>query len=149
VVKGSTIDSVSQGDLADALLDRAERVVDRRDWTVLPGLIDMHAHLNLSAGRIPPEQWALEPEGVIMVHAAAAAQTALDADITTIRDCGSHGQTVFNLRRAFELGVACGPRLVLAGPPLTITGGHGWSFGGEADGPRACGTKSDPSSRTA
>jgi len=51
-----------------------------------------------------------------------------------VRDTGGRGTTTFALQRALELGLAVGPRILACGQPITITGGHTWYFGGEADG---------------
>ncbi|HEY2288881.1 MAG TPA: amidohydrolase family protein [Streptosporangiaceae bacterium] len=134
VVRGTRIEHVLQGEPPAAVTEGA-RVLDLRGATVLPGLIDMHVHLNMPGDGTPADGWMREPDGVLGVRAAFAAQTALDAGITTVRDCGSRGDTVFGLRRALELGYGRGARLVLSGAPITITGGHGHFLGGEADGP--------------
>lgn len=51
-----------------------------------------------------------------------------------MRDVGSRGMTAFDVREALQKGLGEGPRMLIAGPPVTITGGHTWYFGGEADG---------------
>jgi imidazolonepropionase-like amidohydrolase len=54
--------------------------------------------------------------------------------VTTLRDLGTPGTLGFRLRDAIRQGICQGPRLLLAGRPITITGGHLWYFGQEADG---------------
>jgi imidazolonepropionase-like amidohydrolase len=92
--------------------------------TVMPGLIDMHVHLT---GDPSGEFWreAVDPDewGVIM-GVKNAAITAR-AGFTTVREAGSARQTAFVLRRATEQGIISGPRIVAAGPALSIVGGHG------------------------
>lgn len=104
------------------------------DCTLLPGLIDAHVHLCLPGDGTPFPEAVAEPRGVVQAIALRNAQTALRAGITTLRDCGGFPDVLFALRRAISRGYAQGPRLVLAGWPLTITGGHCHYFGGEADG---------------
>lgn len=135
VVRGTKIEAVLQGEPPADVLDRAGQILDLPECTVLPGLIDMHVHLNMPGDGTSSDQWMHQPDGVLTAQAAFAAQAALDAGITTVRDCGSRGDTVFDLRRTQELGYGRGSRLVLSGQPITITGGHGWWLGGEADGP--------------
>jgi imidazolonepropionase-like amidohydrolase len=135
VVRGTKIEAVLQGEPPAGVLDGASQVLDLPDCTVLPGLIDMHVHLNMPGDGTAADQWMYQPDGVLTAQAAFGAQTALNAGITTVRDCGSRGNTAFDLRRARELGYGRGSRLVLSGQPITITGGHGWWLGGEADGP--------------
>jgi imidazolonepropionase-like amidohydrolase len=55
--------------------------------------------------------------------------------VTTVRDCGDQNGMLFALRRAMNEEVLSGPRLVLCGPPLTMSGGHAHFLGGQADGP--------------
>jgi imidazolonepropionase-like amidohydrolase len=135
VVRGSTIESVLQGEPPAAIADEADQVLDLPGCTVLPGLIDLHVHLNLPGDGTPFEQSAREPDGVLGAHTVVAAGVALDAGITTVRDCGSRVNTAFDVRRAHDLGYVRGSRMVLAGSPITVTGGHEWYLGGEADGP--------------
>jgi imidazolonepropionase-like amidohydrolase len=110
------------------------QVVDLPGCTLLPGLIDAHVHLNNRGDGTSLEDTVRESDGVLVASSASAAARALAAGITTVRDTGARGRTTFALRRAIELGLAQGPRLVLCGQPLTITGGHTWYLGGEADG---------------
>jgi imidazolonepropionase-like amidohydrolase len=135
VVRGTKIEAVLQGDPPAGIADQAERVVELPGCTVLPGLIDMHVHLNQPGDGTPADQWMLEPDGVIGAHTAVAAEVTLDTGITTVRDVGSRADTAFHVRRTHEFGYGRGSRMVLAGSPITITGGHGWNLGGEADGP--------------
>ncbi|HEV2440070.1 MAG TPA: amidohydrolase family protein [bacterium] len=109
--------------------------LDMPGHTLLPGLIDAHVHLELPGDGTPFETSARETDGVLLATAIHNAQTALRAGITTLRDCGSMRDTTLELRRAQRLGYAVVPRLHLCRCPVTITGGHCWYFGGEADGP--------------
>ena len=68
------------------------------------------------------------------MQAHANALTALHSGVTTIRDCGGKGTLMFRLRDAIRAGIVPGPRFILSGRALTITGGHCRYFGGEADG---------------
>jgi imidazolonepropionase-like amidohydrolase len=135
VVRGTRIESVLQGEPPAAIADEADQVLDFPGCTLLPGLIDMHVHLNLPGDGTPFERAAQEPDGVLGARTVVAAEAALDAGITTVRDCGSRVDTAFDVRRAHDLGFVRGSRMVLAGSPITITGGHEWYLGGEADGP--------------
>ena len=109
--------------------------LDLAGHTLLPGLIDAHVHLVLPGDGTPFETSVRETDGVLLATAIHNAQTALRAGITTLRDCGSMRDTTLEIRRAQRLGYAVVPRLHLCRCPMTITGGHCWYFGGEADGP--------------
>jgi imidazolonepropionase-like amidohydrolase len=74
------------------------------------------------------------PDEILLLTAYANARTALYSGVTTIRDCGGKGLLTFRLRDAIRAGIVEGPRFVLSGWPLTMTGGHCRYFGGETDG---------------
>jgi len=109
-------------------------VLDLREYTVLPGLINMHAHTVLPGDGTPLAQCMELPDELLLLQAHANTFLALQSGVTTIRDCGGKGTLTFRLRDAIRRGIVPGPRLVLSGRPLTITGGHCRYFGGEVDG---------------
>jgi imidazolonepropionase-like amidohydrolase len=133
VVDGRTILEVRQGSAADQVREEGATVLDYRGATLLPGLIDAHAHLNLP-GNGGIFEVLENSDAYVAVATADAARKALHAGITTVRDVGSRGTTAIDVREALRHGVGEGPRMLVAGPPMTITGGHCWYFGGEADG---------------
>ncbi len=108
------------------------------DGTVLPGLVDCHVHLiGIGDGRSGDELVTL-PDEVLTLQAARNARAHLYSGVTTVRDCGAKHSTTFMLRRAMEMGITPGPRLVLSGRPVAIIGGHLGYFGTEATGPDQC-----------
>ena len=119
----------------DGDIPRDAAVLDLGEYTVLPGLINMHAHTVLPGDGTPFEEWMQLPDELLLLQAHANALTALQSGVTTIRDCGGKGTLMFRLREAIRAGIVAGPRLVLSGRPLTITGGHCRYFDGEVDGP--------------
>jgi imidazolonepropionase-like amidohydrolase len=108
-------------------------VVDWSAHTVLPGLIDAHDHLTLDLG--DEEAQSRMPETWTTLQGAGNAARILAAGITTMRDCGGRLGLDVQLKRAIEAGVIRGPRVLVAGVPLTVTGGQAWFLGGEADSP--------------
>ena len=108
--------------------------LDLSNYTLMPGLINMHAHTVLPGDGTPFEEWMEQPDEILLLQAFANVRTSLYAGVTTIRDCGGQEMLTFRLRDAIRAGVVEGPRLVLSGWPLTITGGHCRYFGGETDG---------------
>ena len=60
-----------------------------------------------------------------MVLGAKNARLTMLAGFTTVREAGSEQQTAYSLRRGTAEGILAGPRIVAAGPPLSIVGGHG------------------------
>lgn len=108
------------------------QAIDLRGRYVAPGLIDAHCHITISGGRVE-EELAYDPRARIL-RAAHNARTTLHAGITTIRDtCGLDDSDIL-LRDAIRAGHAPGPRIVACGRMITMTGGHGWFYGQEADG---------------
>ncbi len=99
-------------------------VIDLSTKTVLPGLIDLHVHLTGDPGgdfrdeAVDPDEW-----GVVMGVKNAA--LTVKAGFTTVREAGSAQNTAFVLRRGTAEGKIAGPRIVAAGPALSIVGGHG------------------------
>jgi imidazolonepropionase-like amidohydrolase len=109
-------------------------VVDLGDATLLPGLIDVHQHLAFDASDDPVGHLEADDDATLLARMRQAAQRALVAGITTIRDLGDRGYLSLTLRDEFRNGQEVGPRILASGPPLTVTGGHCWFLGGEADG---------------
>lgn len=102
--------------------------------TLLPGLIDTHTHLIMPGNGVAIMEYATLPDELLLLTAAQNAHRALRAGVTTVTDLGAKGQLTFRLKDAIQRRIVPGPRLVLCGRALTITGGHGWPWLGEADG---------------
>lgn len=132
VVSDGKIESVITGELPSHLADAT--IHDHPDSTILPGLIDTHVHLNLPGDGTILEDAIRESEGVLVATSAYATAKALKAGITTVRDLGAKGRTAIDVRRALQLGHGDGARVVACGQAITVTGGHVWYLGGEADG---------------
>jgi imidazolonepropionase-like amidohydrolase len=106
---------------------------DLAGLTILPGLIDLHVHLLLDAGN-NPEASLNQPLPYQALQAAKRAQAMLEAGITTIRDLGGREYVEMSVKRALNEGWLPGPRLLVSGKVLTMTGGHGYFIGAEVDG---------------
>jgi imidazolonepropionase-like amidohydrolase len=132
VIAGGRIESVITGELPSDLANA--EIHDYPGATILPGLIDTHVHLNLPGDGTILEDAVRETEGVLVATSALATGKALKAGITTLRDLGAKGRTAIDVRRALQLGHGDGARVVACGQAITVTGGHVWYLGGEADG---------------
>lgn len=97
--------------------------IDLSGKTILPGLIDMHVHLDGPADiggyrglEFTDSFWAMTAVG--------NAKAMLDAGFTTVRNVGSDNRNDIGLKQAIDNGYAVGPRIVPAGYALGATGGH-------------------------
>jgi imidazolonepropionase-like amidohydrolase len=133
-IEGGRIVAVGPAASLRAAVAPGEEVVDFGEATLLPGLIDIHQHLTFDATADAVANLQAADDAALLAHMDAAAQRALAVGITTIRDLGDRDYLSLELRDRYMSGVAVGPRIVAAGPPLTPTGGHCWFLGGVADG---------------
>ncbi len=129
-----TVESGMITGVRDAASSAPGEVLDLSNYTLMPGLINMHTHTVLPGDGSSFEDWMEQPDEILLLTAFANARTALLSGVTTIRDCGGKGTLMFRLRDAIRAGIVEGPRFILSGYPLTITGGHCRYFGGETDG---------------
>lgn len=120
VVTDGLIESVSSGFVAPGAEDE---LVDLSDQTVLPGLIDLHVHIE---GETSPnrtaDRFTKNPEDIAFDSAMYARRTLM-AGFTTIRELGGTGVNIA-LRDAINQGRAEGPRIITVGKSLATTGGH-------------------------
>lgn len=101
--------------------------VDWSEFTVLPGLIDLHTHLSDGYGdSADPAEPLKHSEAATILKGAQAARTELRAGFTTVRDVGVYrGLTDVALRDAIAAGEVEGPRMFVAGGYITTPGGGG------------------------
>jgi imidazolonepropionase-like amidohydrolase len=109
--------------------------VDLAGHTLLPGLINCHVHLCLGAEPDPVRPLREEPLAMTAIKALVRARQTAEAGVTTVRDLGGRDYVEIAVRRAIQEGLATGPRIVAAGRPVCMTGGHGHWLAREADGP--------------
>jgi len=100
------------------------RLIDLSSRTVLPGLIDLHVHLSGDPGG-DYRQEAVDTDEYATLLGVKNARLTLRAGFTTVRDLGSGPQVGFALARGTREGLFPGPRIVAAGPAISIIGGHG------------------------
>jgi len=127
-------------------------VVDLKNKTVLPGLIDCHVHLEWEQNRNSYNERFTLNDTESAIRSVVYAERTLRAGFTTVRDLGGRGANIA-LRNAINQGWVPGPRIRTAGRVLSITGGHGDTSTGSredlfdpppgfevgiADGPDAC-----------
>jgi len=121
-------------------------VLDFPDGTILPGLMDSHVHLTFgTAHRMNgPKSYDYvveEDSDALMLQRCVrnGYLHLLQSGITTMRDLGARGRTTFDLKEGISAGLFRGfPTVHASGRSITITGGHFYFCGEEADGPEQC-----------
>jgi len=120
IINGNSIEGVENGFLEPG---DETMLIDLSNHTVLPGLIDLHVHLE---GETNPnrymETFTMNPDARALRSVMFARRT-LDAGFTTVRDLGGTGVNTA-LRDAIASGYIEGPRVISVGKSLATTGGH-------------------------
>ncbi len=108
--------------------------IDGSGCSLTPGLIDSHVHITMDPD---PDPWPKlqESDAMISLRGAKNALQSLRAGFTTLRDMGAKNHVDIALRNAIRQGLVPGPRLLVSGKCLCMTGGHGWMMGREVDSP--------------
>lgn len=132
VVEDGLITAVEPASNLGSVEDSCD-VYDLGDVSLLPGLVDAHCHMHCSATWDAQALALTENNQQLTIRATNNMRKAVLAGTTTIRDIGSKNEVAFPVRQMIKNDHVPGPRLLLAGTPITITAGHCWFFGTEAD----------------
>ncbi len=123
VVTDNRITQVEDGYLSlDGFTDEVE-LVDLRNFFVMPGMMDMHVHLQSELGPSNDRDALRLSESLAGMKAILYGRRTLEAGFTTVRDVGSNEQMMYAYRDAVALGWVEGPR-VIAAAGVATTGGH-------------------------
>ena len=98
-------------------------IIDLRDMTVLPGLMDAHVHLTGNTD-LKGNEGISESSYLATIYGVKNAKETLMAGFTTVRNVGASNYSDVALRDGIEQKAIVGPTLLVSGPPLGITGGH-------------------------
>lgn len=122
VISGDKIIAIENG-FVDSKTSE-DIVIDLKTKTVMPGLIDMHVHIESETNpKAYLEDYTLN-EADIAFNAQGYAKITLMSGFTTVRDLGGSGVNIA-LRNAIAAGKVDGPRIFTAGKIISSTGGHG------------------------
>ncbi len=118
VIQGDKIASIG----TETQVPAGALVIDLPNATVLPGLIDAHTHITFNP-KFDYSRLAISVPREALIGARNARVT-LEAGFTTVRNVGASGFADVALRDAINAGDVPGPRMLVSGPALSITGGH-------------------------
>lgn len=123
-IEGDKIKSIGNAADIEKQLPAGAKRIDLSRATVLPGLVDCHTHLTGSPYLLGPIGFHTSyPREALL--GAKHARLTLEAGFTTVRNVGAGGYADVALRDAIRAGDVPGPRMLVSGPALSITGGHG------------------------
>jgi len=120
VVDGKTINDIQKGYTSGGMGDK---VIDLKNKTVMPGLIDCHVHLEEQHSKTGMLDGFTLTDADIAYRAQIYAKRTLMAGFTTVRDLGGSGVNI-SLRKAVARGLVDGPRIITAGRAISASGGH-------------------------
>lgn len=138
-VKGGTIlerrTAVIQDDritsMGSSPSDWSGQTIDGTGLYLCPGLIDCHVHFFLDAGGDPRGSYISSDDEERMATAVSNARIAIQAGITTMRDCGAPGPLMFQFQRQVKRDEILGPHIISCGHALMRPEGHCHFLGGE------------------
>ncbi|MFB9844170.1 metal-dependent hydrolase family protein [Mucilaginibacter ginsenosidivorans] len=120
VIEGNLIADIQKGYTNGGSSDK---IIDLKNKTVMPGLIDCHVHLESQGSKNSIVEGFTFTDADIAYHAAVYAKRTLMAGFTTVRDLGGTGVNI-SLRKAVKQGLVDGPRIITAGRAISGSGGH-------------------------
>lgn len=121
IVSGKEVKSVEDGYLQPE--NQGDSIIDLREMTVLPGLTDMHVHLESETNPKKYMERFIDNEADAAFNSVGFAKATLLAGFTTVRELGGSGVNI-SLRDAINNGKVEGPRIFTSGKSLATTGGH-------------------------
>ena len=123
IIKNGRITAVVDGFTDVAEYGEEAELIDLKDKFVLPGLMDMHVHLQFELGAHNDRDNLKMSDELMQMRSVHYAMKTLLAGFTTVRDVGSSAQEMYAMRDAINNGWIDGQRIIAAGG-VGITGGH-------------------------
>lgn len=99
-------------------------IVDLKNSFVMPGLMDMHVHLQGELGPKNDSEALRMSDADVAMQSVYFAKKTLLAGFTTVRDLGAKSEQIYALRDGINKGWVDGPRIIASGG-VSVTGGHG------------------------
>ena len=121
IVKGNKILNVMDGYLMAK--SKTAKTINLKDKVVMPGLIDMHVHLEMEYDKKTRIKKYILDEADVAFNSVKFAKRTLENGFTTVRDLGGTGVNI-SLKKAINAGKIPGPRVFTAGKSIATTGGH-------------------------
>jgi imidazolonepropionase-like amidohydrolase len=120
IIEGNKILDIVDGFVTGT---KADQLVDLRKQTVMPGLMDMHIHVESETSPTRYLDGFTQNDVDVAYGALKFAERNLMAGFTSVRDLGGSGVNIA-LRKAIQKGYVVGPRIYTAGKSIASTGGH-------------------------
>lgn len=119
-ITNNKITDISRGFIK---VDKGDKLIDLRGFTLLPGLMDMHVHFGgeYQSKAKRPIKVERETEAIL---ATQHAYKTLKVGFTTVRQVGDSGMVAISLRDAINSNQIVGPRMFTSGKSIATTGGH-------------------------
>ena len=121
-IEGSRIQNIESGFIDP---DPNDTLIDLKDQTVLPGLIDTHVHLTGEYNENSRLKRFISNEADYALDSALYAKKTLEAGFTVVRNLGDTYNVTIALNKAIKSNKVPGPMIFTAGKTLSSTGGHG------------------------
>jgi len=125
IIKDGVITSLKPGFISANKIAKNAQLIDLSTSFVMPGLMDMHVHLQGELGPKNDSEKLRMSDADKLVKSAYFAKKTLMAGFTTVRDLGGSPEQSFALRDGIAKGYLLGPRIIAAGSNVAVTGGHG------------------------
>jgi imidazolonepropionase-like amidohydrolase len=125
IIDDGIITEIKSGFITVTQLGRDAKLINLSTSFVMPGLMDMHVHLQGELGPKNDSEKLRQSDSDKLVKSAYFAKKTLMAGFTTVRDLGGSPEQSFALRDGIAKGYLQGPRIIAAGSNVAVTGGHG------------------------
>ncbi|WP_350431580.1 amidohydrolase family protein [Shewanella sp. H8] len=126
VIKDGVITSITSGYQSAPVANENDsvEVIDLKNSFVMPGMMDMHVHLQGELGPNNDSETLRMSDADVAMRSAYFAKKTLLAGFTTVRDLGAKPEQIYALRDGINKGWVDGPRIIASGG-VSVTGGHG------------------------